>query len=579
MARISPPPIKVSPTVLYKKSNYVTLAWEEAQQEPNWSPASEGEKQMSDVFCYVVFSRSLVGDAWTEWRSVCRDKKKRRTVVIPGLTPGIKYEFAIQVHSTGGNTSGMSPSTAFLLPADAAVGGRIDLDLTPRATPAKPSALQHLPPEEVVFHNAEQRLGKLVDLCPSIKALGPNVFATVPMGIEHLALEDCLERLRVPQDDVVCAPGLIFLRYKGNLELLHSVTSFSNVYAFVELAADLPLSDKDAALKYFQEGPKQMDWTAALVAWSQTFPDLPSPLGNREGQLPSFRVVCERLGHHPFRSVMVAAEVGASLNDMYRWPANLNWPEMEVSVRLCYNAAILGVRLSKGCGISGRVSLRKDDSERVQKFGTTTLQSCMAHCIARLGRIQPGMVVCDPMAGTGSICLQGVQRWPQACYLAGDVDPECVDNAKANARGSPVDVLHWDVRCLPLRTDSVDVLLSDMPFGQRCGSHNINTKLYKPALWEMARVCRKGSGRAVLLTIEDRLIHQFVGELQEYWSIAAEELVLMGHRCHLFVLERTGKTPPPWPGNRGPKRKAPPPSPSSSSSATSAQRSIQANET
>lgn len=43
-----------------------------------------------------------------------------------------------------------------------------------------------------------------------------------------------------------------------------------------------------------QESPKEMDWTEALAAWSQTFPDLPHPTDGREGRLPSFRVACDR---------------------------------------------------------------------------------------------------------------------------------------------------------------------------------------------------------------------------------------------------------------------------------------------
>lgn len=45
---------------------------------------------------------------------------------------------------------------------------------------------------------------------------------------------------------------------------------------------------------------------------------------------------------------------------------------------------------------------------------------------------------------------------------------------------------------LPLRTSSVDVVISDMPFGKRCGSHGINAKLYPSLLKEMHRVLRKG---------------------------------------------------------------------------------------
>uniref|UniRef100_A0A3P8PSC1 Ribosomal RNA large subunit methyltransferase K/L-like methyltransferase domain-containing protein n=1 Tax=Astatotilapia calliptera TaxID=8154 RepID=A0A3P8PSC1_ASTCA len=53
---------------------------------------------------------------------------------------------------------------------------------------------------------------------------------------------------------------------------------------------------------------------------------------------------------------------------------------------------------------------------------------------------------------------------------------------------------------LPIRTSSVDIIITDMPFGKRMGSKKKNWDLYPLCLREMARVCRPGSGKAVLLT-------------------------------------------------------------------------------
>eukprot|EP00957_Ditylum_brightwellii_P198084 15091327-Ditylum_brightwellii.AAC.1 len=52
---------------------------------------------------------------------------------------------------------------------------------------------------------------------------------------------------------------------------------------------------------------------------------------------------------------------------------------------------------------------------------------------------------------------------------------------------------------LPLRDSSVDVIVSDLPFGQRCLSTHRLSLLVPLMMYECARVLREGSGRMVLL--------------------------------------------------------------------------------
>ena len=51
-----------------------------------------------------------------------------------------------------------------------------------------------------------------------------------------------------------------------------------------------------------------------------------------------------------------------------------------------------------------------------------------------------------------------------------------------------------------LRDNSVDVIISDLPFGKRSGSKADNRVLYPRTLNAMARLVKPATGRAVLLT-------------------------------------------------------------------------------
>jgi hypothetical protein len=65
--------------------------------------------------------------------------------------------------------------------------------------------------------------------------------------------------------------------------------------------------------------------------------------------------------------------------------------------------------------------------------------------------------------------------------------------------GVIIDVLAMDARVLPLRTGSVDVLLTDPPFGRQHGDERSVRALYPAALREMRRVVRADTGVLVML--------------------------------------------------------------------------------
>jgi hypothetical protein len=77
----------------------------------------------------------------------------------------------------------------------------------------------------------------------------------------------------------------------------------------------------------------------------------------------------------------------------------------------------------------------------------------------------------------------------------------------------------WDATALPLRANVADIIVSDLPFGRRCGNHGVNERLYPKLLREWHRVLRKSaapgepSGTMVLLTLERPLLLQTLHRL------------------------------------------------------------------
>jgi hypothetical protein len=89
-----------------------------------------------------------------------------------------------------------------------------------------------------------------------------------------------------------------------------------------------------------------------------------------------------------------------------------------------------------------------------------------------------------------------------------------------------------------LRDASADVLLADLPYGHRMGSHEANATLYPAALREAARVAAPGA-RLVLLTHELRLFERCLPGARAWWRPErAVQVFQKGHHPVIHLLRR-----------------------------------------
>jgi len=121
-------------------------------------------------------------------------------------------------------------------------------------------------------------------------------------------------------------------------------------------------------------------------------------------------------------------------------------------------------------------------------------------------------VVADCGTGTGFVTRQAAEHFPHATFVAFDILPGMLAQARDNCRDISTDVFHVqaDTFALPLADDSVDLLLAQ------------NTM---PCFTEFARVCRPGgmiiyvdssagwiAGKAKRLVEKQLLFERVLGE-------------------------------------------------------------------
>ncbi|XP_034079821.1 THUMP domain-containing protein 3 [Gymnodraco acuticeps] len=271
-----------------------------------------------------------------------------------------------------------------------------------------------------------------------------------------------------------------------------------------------------------------------------------------ETKVTKFRVTCNRAGViHSFTSNDAARDFGGGVQEFFQWKADMTKFDIEVLLNIHNVEVVIGIALTEE-------SLHR---RNISHFGPTTLRSTLCYGMLRLCSPQASDIILDPMCGTGAIPLEGAIEFNKSFYIAGDNNDMAVTRtinnichiqkrraAKGSAPGMPIDTVQWDLCNLPMRTGSVDIIITDMPFGKRMGSRKKNWDLYPSCLREMARVSTPGTGKAALLTQDKKCFTKAISRMGGLWRRLHTVWVNVGGlHAAVYLLKRTtgvfGQTP------------------------------------
>ncbi|KAL6050761.1 hypothetical protein STEG23_015299 [Scotinomys teguina] len=210
----------------------------------------------------------------------------------------------------------------------------------------------------------------------------------------------------------------------------------------------------------------------------------------------TFRVSCRCSGTigKAFTAQEAGRVVGIALMRKFGWKANLRNPDLEIFMHLSDAYSVVGIPLLR-VPLASRTYIQK-----------TGLRSTIAWAMASVAEIKAGALVLDPMCGLGTTLVEAAEEWPDVYYMGADVSDSQLRGAGVNLKAAgledKIDLLKVSVTELPLLSQSVDVIISDIPFGKKFKLG----KDIKSILQEMERVLRVG-GVMVLLLSEDHYGH------------------------------------------------------------------------
>ena len=172
------------------------------------------------------------------------------------------------------------------------------------------------------------------------------------------------------------------------------------------------------------------------------------------------------------------------------------------------------------------------------------LNATIAAAMVELSRPRRRDRVLNLMCGSGTILIERLARGPAALAAGCDLDPEALEGTRTNLEAAGMAgaaaLARTDATALPLRDGSFDVLLADLPYGHRMGSHAANAELYPAVLAEAARVAVPG-GALVAVTHELRLFERCLPGAAAWWSVErAAQVFQKGHHPVIYLLRRRG---------------------------------------
>lgn len=178
--------------------------------------------------------------------------------------------------------------------------------------------------------------------------------------------------------------------------------------------------------------------------------------------------------------------------------------------------------------------------------GIVRLRPTTAQLLLQIANLQKYDIVLDPCAGVGTIPVeaeqyhkrsesthrQGLNESKHFVSIGGDLilnNPKytqvagLIENFNGRKNGglkSSSLLVAWDATHLPMRTSSVDVVASDLPFGQQCLSVSALQQLLPLVFLECARVLTPTTGRMVILAGGSPLsVIAMIRELSgKYWK-------------------------------------------------------------
>lgn len=307
-----------------------------------------------------------------------------------------------------------------------------------------------------------------------------KIFALTTRGLESIT-----------QDEMTTVPDLhitnteyrrIHATYKGDLSRLLALKTMDDI--FITLAHWADIDHKRAMLPIFTEYARQLKLTSSIEALRAIRP-LPEVL--------HFSITVSFVGKRNYNADEVKQAISEGMVQTHpTWHYSADDTQASVNIRIfiIHDEAVVGLRI-------GETPLHRRAYKQHSLQGS--LKASVASAMVQSATLSKGQWVLDPFCGSGTILIEAIQQGIQA--IGGDINPDVLAFAGLNAMeaGISQQTNQWDARALPIKTASVNCIVSNPPWGRQITVDASLKRLYQASFAEMQRVVKVG-GEIILLT-------------------------------------------------------------------------------
>ena len=341
----------------------------------------------------------------------------------------------------------------------------------------------------------------------------------VSAGLETIAREELSERFADTGHLKILErkPQRILFQYAGNPRELLSLRTAEHLFLVLKRMPKMTRSR--SSLAALSGSLSRMGFKEAFACCRQA--------GISVRRRVPFRVTSRLSGKRNFRRLDLQRVIERALSERGWYLASSNaaldvWAEVH--------------------GDDGYISLKLSANDMAQRpykqaHIPASLKPTLAYSMARLSRPHPNDVFLDAMCGAGTILLERAEIDLYRYLIGGDVSTEALDATVTNfgRKHQPRQFFHWDARTLPLRSNTVDKIVCNLPFGETIGNVPQLTNLYRHCLREYARVL-KPNGRMVLLTSQDTLFNSELKQRRSLKSTQRLTVDVRGMQARIYVI-------------------------------------------
>lgn len=155
-----------------------------------------------------------------------------------------------------------------------------------------------------------------------------------------------------------------------------------------------------------------------------------------------------------------------------------------------------------------RIDLSKREWRK--EFVPAGINPCLAYIMCMIGGVNSNSIIYDPFCGAGVIPITALLYFNCKRVICSDRSRVAIEKSRINFGNANIDKCKYilfqsDICSVKLKKRNVDLIISNLPFGIRVGSHNENIEAYQ-CLEKVAHKILRRKGKLVLLTQEKKLL-------------------------------------------------------------------------